>query len=220
MELVRRAGVHAALGDLNRLAIVDALHLSDRSPSELAALLGIGSNLLAHHLQELEELGIVARMRSEGDRRRRYIRLVPAALSDLLPRRQIRARRIVFVCTENSARSPLAQAIWNERHPVDAISAGINPAGRLRAGTRRTASRRGLALDRTCPKPMPALEADDLVVSVCDRSNETLASRSDIHLLHWSVPDPAAAGHRGAYDRTAEEIADRIDALAPHLVAE
>jgi ArsR family transcriptional regulator, arsenate/arsenite/antimonite-responsive transcriptional repressor / arsenate reductase (thioredoxin) len=35
------------------------------------------SNLLAHHLRVLEEAGLVTRHRSEGDKRRSYLRLVP-----------------------------------------------------------------------------------------------------------------------------------------------
>ena len=45
--------MHAALGDSHRLAIVDDLIVSDRSPRELSARLGIASNLLAHHLEVL-----------------------------------------------------------------------------------------------------------------------------------------------------------------------
>ncbi|MGZ5354378.1 MAG: ArsR/SmtB family transcription factor, partial [Actinomycetota bacterium] len=57
--LVHRAAVHAALADPSRLRIVDELAMSDRSPSELGAALGIGSNLLAHHVRVLEETGLV-----------------------------------------------------------------------------------------------------------------------------------------------------------------
>ena len=50
-ELVRRARVHAALGDVHRLRIVDLLATTDASSSELGAALGLPSNLLAHHLK-------------------------------------------------------------------------------------------------------------------------------------------------------------------------
>ncbi|MEO1059706.1 MAG: ArsR family transcriptional regulator, partial [Actinomycetota bacterium] len=52
--LAERAAIHGALGDPGRLAIVDALRVSDRSPQELGALLDMPSNLLAHHLTTLE----------------------------------------------------------------------------------------------------------------------------------------------------------------------
>jgi protein-tyrosine-phosphatase/DNA-binding transcriptional ArsR family regulator len=71
----RRAAVHAALGEPVRLAIVEELIRSDRTPSFLAAHFGLGSNLLAHHLDVLERVGLVERRVSSGDRRRRYVRL-------------------------------------------------------------------------------------------------------------------------------------------------
>src|SRR2546425_581480 len=49
-DLARRAAVHAALADPARLAITDTLLAGDASPSELAAMLAMPSNLLAHHL--------------------------------------------------------------------------------------------------------------------------------------------------------------------------
>ena len=55
--LEQRAAHHAALGDPIRLTIVDELSVSDRSPIELRRLVGIESNLLAHHLDVLEAAG-------------------------------------------------------------------------------------------------------------------------------------------------------------------
>ncbi len=69
-DLERRARVHAALGDVHRLQVVDLLATTDLSSSELGAALGIPSNLLAHHLRTLEDAGLLTRRRSEGDGRR------------------------------------------------------------------------------------------------------------------------------------------------------
>ena len=69
-SLARRAAVHAALADPSRLRITDTLLAGDAAPSELAAMLAMPSNLLAHHLHVLEQAGIITRRRSEGDRRR------------------------------------------------------------------------------------------------------------------------------------------------------
>src|ERR1035441_4155623 len=102
-EVSHRARRYAALGDPIRLAIVDELTSTDRSPSELAAIVDIDSNLLAHHLGVLERLLMVERIGSQGDRRRRYIRLIPNTLDDLHPGGPIGAGRIIFVCTENAA---------------------------------------------------------------------------------------------------------------------
>ena len=81
--LARRAAVHAALADPARLAITDTLLTGDASPSELAGMLAMPSNLLAHHLHVLEQAGVITRRRSEGDRRRTYLRLIPGALDPL-----------------------------------------------------------------------------------------------------------------------------------------
>ncbi|MEZ5269751.1 MAG: winged helix-turn-helix domain-containing protein [Microthrixaceae bacterium] len=74
-RVAERAARHAALGDPVRLSVVDELVVSDRSPVELSRLVGIESNLLAHHLDILEEAGLIERSRSSGDGRRRYVHL-------------------------------------------------------------------------------------------------------------------------------------------------
>ena len=60
-NLEQRASVFAALGEPVRLAIVDHLAVGDVAPGELAKLLGLGTNLLAHHLKVLEETGVLRR---------------------------------------------------------------------------------------------------------------------------------------------------------------
>ncbi|MFP5282498.1 MAG: helix-turn-helix domain-containing protein, partial [Actinomycetes bacterium] len=97
--------------------MVDHLFLVDASPSELAAHVGLSSNLLAHHLRVLEEADVVRRIRSEGDRRRSYVQLCtnhPLVLAAAIcPTGLEPPPRVVFVCTANSARSQLAAATWN-----------------------------------------------------------------------------------------------------------
>ena len=104
-SLHARARIHAALGDPARLAIVDALTLGDASPGEIAADLDLPTNLVAHHVKVLQEAGLLVRTRSEGDRRRTYLRLIPGVLSTLTTARLDSAGWVVFVCTHNSARS-------------------------------------------------------------------------------------------------------------------
>jgi ArsR family transcriptional regulator, arsenate/arsenite/antimonite-responsive transcriptional repressor / arsenate reductase (thioredoxin) len=96
--------MHAALADTARLQITDTLLAGDASPSGLGAMLAMPSNLLAHHLHVLEQAGIVTRRRSDGDRRRTYLQLVPGALDVLVPPTARAALRVLFVCTANSAR--------------------------------------------------------------------------------------------------------------------
>ena len=130
-DLARRAIVHAALADPARLAITDTLQAGDASPSELAAMLAMPSNLLAHHLHVLQQAGIITRRRSEGDRRRTYLQLVPGVLDSLAAPTARAALRVLFVCTANSARSHLAAALWRRAAamaPGSIAAAGCVPA--------------------------------------------------------------------------------------------
>lgn len=209
-----RAAVHAALAEPVRLAMVDQLVTGDRSPGELAASLGLTSNLLAHHLGVLTSAGLVTRSRSEGDRRRTYVQLLPSALASLVPAAVLRAARVVFVCTRNSARSQLAAALWSRRSSVPCAAAGTDPARRIDRRAVAVAQRYGLSLaDARTAHVDRILDRDDLTVAVCDGAHERLASRPD--RLHWSVVDPVRAGTADAFERAFHEIEARIDRLAP-----
>ena len=214
-ELQRRAHLHAALADPARLRITDRLAQGDASPSELQTLLGMPSNLLAHHLRVLAEAGLVTRHRSEGDRRRSYLHLVPPALTTPAPGDVTRVPRVVFVCTANSARSQLAAAMWRLASDVPATSAGTHPAPAIAAGARRAARKRGLALVQDAPQRLDeVVRPDDLVVAVCDHAYEELAGVAHIH---WSVPDPVGVGTATAFDAAYDDLAARVAHLAPRL---
>jgi protein-tyrosine-phosphatase len=210
--------VHAALADPSRLAVVDMLALGDASPSELQARLGLPSNLLAHHLKVLEQVEVVERSRSEGDRRRTYIRLVPGALDALLSRPVTSAVRVMFVCTHNSARSHLALALWRHHSRVRASSAGTRPAASIHPGAVAVAHRHGLRLARVRPRHISqVLAPDDLVITVCDMAHEQLGGRG---WVHWSVPDPVPVGSDAAFDRAYADLAERVAYLAPLVLPE
>lgn len=216
LTVEQRARVHAALGDVARLSIVDRLLVGDCSPGEVGRLLGLPTNLVAHHLGVLEAAGLVRRTPSEGDRRRTYLRLIPATLSGLLRPHLAAAARVVFVCTHNSARSQLAAALFQERSPVPAASAGTQPADRVHPRAVRVARRHGLDLSDALPVHIDdVLEAGDLVISVCDRAHESL--RPAPSGLHWSVPDPALVNTDRAFELAFADIATRIDRLVPAL---
>ncbi len=207
--------MHAALADPARLRIVDTLGVSDASPSELAAMLAMPSNLLAHHLRVLEGEGLISRTRSEGDKRRSYLRLVPEVLDELTPLQLREVGRVVFVCTANSARSQLAAALWRHTSAVPAASAGTHPAQRIDPGAIAAAERNGLPLRRLRPRPIEDVRTGgDLVITVCDIAHEELGERAG---LHWSVPDPARTGSPAAFDRAYDELTRRVSDLAPRL---
>ena len=219
-DVAARAAVHAALADPARLLITDTLAVGDVSPSELAAMLGMPSNLLAHHLHVLEQAGLLTRRRSEGDRRRSYLRLVPGALDSLSrppSRRARRVRRVLFVCTANSARSHLAAALWRRASKVPAASAGTHPAAAIAAGAIAAAGRHHVPLRRQQPRHISRVREDgDLIVTVCDRAREELGP---VAAVHWSVPDPVPAGDPDSFDAALAELGHRIERFAPSLAA-
>lgn len=220
LELEQRARLHAALGDPTRLRIVEELVHSDLSPLEVRELVGIESNLLAHHLDVLESVRVVERSPSHGDRRRRYIRLRSGALELLVRSMPLAADSVLFVCTGNSARSQLAAAIWNGVHAVPATSAGTEPAKEIHPHARRIAVQRGLAFASDRPTALDEGTTADVIVTVCDRAHEQLRRRSGRprRSLHWSIADPAQAGTPRAFEHAADELARRIDDLAPHVL--
>ena len=209
--------MHAALADPTRLRIVDLLGLSDLSPSEVGAALDVPSNLLAHHLRVLEEAGLVQRQRSEGDRRRTYLRLTADHASLRTEATTARpaptTRRVLFVCTANTARSHLAAALWRRASPVEATSAGTHPGERVHRGALDVARRHDLDLPDIAPRLLAeTLGGGDLVITVCDRAHEEIG---DLAWAHWSVPDPVPVGTRAAFEAAHDSLTARVRALVP-----
>jgi ArsR family transcriptional regulator, arsenate/arsenite/antimonite-responsive transcriptional repressor / arsenate reductase (thioredoxin) len=218
--LARRVEIHGALADPHRLQIVDELVVSDRSPSELGQSLAIASNLLAHHLDVLAHAGVIERVASAGDGRRRYVRLVPDAVAEIAqPVAELVARHVLFVCTANSARSQMAAAVWNDRHEVRASSAGTRPVERVRPEAIEAAARAGLDLHGARTRSLEEVtERPDLVVTVCDVAHEEVQGLPDGAIrLHWSIPDPAGRRSASAYDDALDRISSRIETLAPRV---
>ena len=215
-DALRRVQVHAALADAGRLTIVDRLLLGDASPSELHQVVSMSSSLLAHHLAVLEGAGILRRVRSEGDRRRTYLQLIPTALDLLVPSVALHVERVVFVCTQNSARSQLAVAVWNRRSQLPAASAGTQPAARVHPGAVAAAARHDLAMRPRRPRHLDEVRRPtDLIVAVCDNVHEELPPQTA--RLHWSITDPVRAGGAQAFDHALDELVARIDQLAPAI---
>jgi ArsR family transcriptional regulator, arsenate/arsenite/antimonite-responsive transcriptional repressor / arsenate reductase (thioredoxin) len=213
VNLEVRAARHAALGDPLRLAIVEELARSDRTPSQLRHTFSLESNLLAHHLKVLADCGLVARRASDGDGRRRYVTLDHAALGSLAAPRNPQPGPALFVCTRNSARSQLGAALWSSLTGNRAESAGTEPAEAVHPGAVAAARRAGLDLGAARPRRLPgARRRPPTVVTVCDHAYEALDS--PVEWLHWSIPDPVVLGTARAFDRTVERLRARILALA------
>ena len=217
LELEARARAYAALGDPSRLAIIDLLANADLASGELGARLGIPTNLIAHHLRVLEESGLVARRRSEGDGRRTYVTRT-GACNDLIGAGHLpRPRKVAFVCSHNSARSQLAESFWRTVSDIPVVSAGTHPAGRVHPQAVAVGRRHGLDLSSARPRlPADVLSGDELVIAVCDRAYEDL----DSHPLHWSIPDPARPGGADAFETAYDDISGRITRLAANFQGE
>ncbi len=131
-------------------------------------------------------------------------------------------RHILVLCTGNSARSILAEAVLNRDGAgrVQAYSAGSKPAGRVNPGAVRLLERLGLPTEGYRSKSWgefaaPGAPKMDLVVTVCDSAaGETCPVWPGAPLTaHWGVDDPAAApedqidrAFRVAYHRLSARI--------------
>ncbi len=194
-----------------RLAIVEQLAASDRSPGELAVRLSLPSNLMSHHLDVLTGVGLIERLASAGDRRRRYVRLLPAGFDAIGSGGARRPERAMFVCTHNSARSQLAAAIWSQRTGDESSSAGTSPAPRVHPGAVAAARRAGLDLADAAPTRLGRITNDVQVITVCDRAHEELEPGH--RAWHWSMPDPVEIGTSAAFDATVADLDTRISKL-------
>jgi protein-tyrosine-phosphatase/DNA-binding HxlR family transcriptional regulator len=211
-QIERRADIHAALSDPGRLAIVDDLVATDRTPGELARRVGVSPSLLTFHLDALERAGLVRRVRSTADRRRRYIQLIPESVAAITFRQPSVERPVVFVCTHNAARSQIAAAIWRSVFGP-ATSAGTDPAESIHRGALAAAARAGVVLPPLSPRLLEPADLTQQVITVCDRAHEQLADIAD--QWHWSIPDPVATGTDADFDDALALIRSRIDHLIP-----
>jgi protein-tyrosine-phosphatase len=136
---------------------------------------------------------------------------------------------VLFVCTGNSARSPIAEALLRHRTGGRAkvTSAGSHPKPRLHPGAVRVLRQQyGIDIADQRPRHLDTMTGRrfDYVISLCDKVREVCPQFDDHpQRLHWSIPDPAAAGDDTAgdgypaFDRAAAEIDTRIRHLLPIL---
>ncbi len=107
-------------------------------------------------------------------------------------------RRVLFLCTGNSCRSQMAEAIVNARRGDlwQAVSAGTRPADAVHPNALRALAEIGIQPDGARPKSADAFRADplDLVVTVCDDAAENCPLwLGQGRRVHIGFPDPAQA---------------------------
>jgi protein-tyrosine-phosphatase len=220
---------------------------SDRAVRELTERVAEPQNLVSYHLRRLRDGGLVSARRSAADKRDTYYAidvvqceqqlqtaggaLHPALLLEPAPPNYGAARarrpwRVLFLCTGNSARSQIAEALIERMSEgkVEAASAGSHPKV-LHPNAVRVMRKRGIDISRNRTKHLDEFVAErfDMVVTLCDRVREVCPDfPSHPALVHWSVPDPAQAGSTNrasypAFERTASELETRIRFLLPVL---
>jgi len=236
------------LSDPLRWQLVGELGRSDRRVGELVQLLGKPQNVVSYHLAELRQAGIVSARRSSADGRDVYYRadllrcrdllgeaglalhpglaLAPPPPDDIAPPR---ARpRLLFLCTGNSARSQIAEALVEHRSAgnVEARSAGSHPKP-LHPNAVRVMAERGVDISDRPTKSLALFAGTqfDRVITLCDRVREICPQFPGVPVLaHWSVADPADAESSDdatypAFQHVADEIESRVAVLLADLRA-
>jgi protein-tyrosine-phosphatase len=219
---------------------------SDRQVRELTMMLGQPQNLVSYHLARLRSAELVSMRRSSADGRDAYYRIHLARCGELLaaaggalhPGLALRLPsgdadtgkgrrvRVLFLCTGNSTRSQIAEALL--RHvasaEVDAYSAGSHPKS-VHPNAVEVLREQGIDISSAHSKPLSryAERRFDYVVTLCDRVREVCPEfPGGPERIHWSIADPALdAGtdeeSYAAFQRTAADIEDRVRFLV-HVI--
>jgi len=237
------------LADQHRWRVLQELARSDRKVSELTELVGKPQNLVSYHLAGLRSAGIVSARRSSADRRDTYYRIDLRRCADLLsgvgsalqpglrldaivaplpealsPRRR---PNVLFLCTGNSARSQMAEALLEHISggKIRARSAGSHPRP-LHPQAVRVMAERGVDISAHTSKHLNRFlqMRFDRVITLCDKVREICPDFPGAAMTaHWSMPDPASSADNNAesyaaFERTAEELESRIPFLIGELM--
>ncbi|MGI8329847.1 ArsR family transcriptional regulator [Actinomadura scrupuli] len=233
-----------------RWRLLTELAVSDYRVRELVELLGHPQNLISYHLRLLRRSELVTAHRSSFDARDSYyhldlercahalaaagVALHPALRLDPAPPPATTAEQparpcVLFACTGNSARSPIAEALLRHRTGghAEVASAGSHPKPRIHPNAVRVMREHyGVDIAGQRPRRLDTVAGRrfDHVISLCDKVREVCPEFGDqTRLIHWSIPDPAAAGDADqasypAFEHMAAEIDTRIRYLLPVLI--
>jgi protein-tyrosine-phosphatase/DNA-binding transcriptional ArsR family regulator len=231
-------------GNPLRWRLLSELARSDLRVGELSALVGEPQNAVSYHLGRLRAGGLVSTRRSSADGRDSYYRIELPRCAELLAatgaalhpglatvptappakRRAATAVRVLFLCTGNSARSQIAQALL-ERAAADrvsVVSAGSHPKP-LHPNAVRVMHEYGIDVSDRHSKHLDEFTGHrfDYVITLCDKLREICPEFPGGAAIHWSIPDPAAAGSRRssypAFRTVAADLQTRIQFLVREL---
>jgi protein-tyrosine-phosphatase len=238
------------VADPLRWQLLDELGRSDRRVGELCELVGKPQSLVSYHLRELRDGGLVSARQSAADGRDTYYRGDLSRCAELLsatgaalhpgirlspaesqPPAAARGQkpRVLFLCTGNSARSQMAEALLEDRTAgaVVARSGGSHPKP-LHPNAVRVMAERGIDISDHRSKHLDRFMRDrfDRVITLCDKVKEVCPDfEGQPTTAHWSMADPAAEGSDddtsyAAFVRTADEIDERVGLLIAELTSD
>jgi ArsR family transcriptional regulator, arsenate/arsenite/antimonite-responsive transcriptional repressor / arsenate reductase (thioredoxin) len=194
------------------------LACSDYCVQDLVHLLQQPHNLVSYHLRQLRGQHIVTERRSAADSRDMFYSLNFDTLQTLyfaaadalhpalsspdtalqetgshLPEKPI---RVLFLCTENSARSQMAEALMRHlsKGKVEAFSAGSHPTT-IHPYAIRVLADQGIDTSHLRPKHFDEFRGQsfDRILTLCDRVLEVCPTfPGDPERIHWSFANPAA----------------------------
>ncbi len=224
-----------------RWRLLGALARSDCMVHELTDLVDEPQNLVSYHLAKLRDANLVSARRSSADRRDAYYTIDLARFADqmsatgaalhpgldLAPPPLVRTgsatARVLFLCTGNSARSQMAEALMRARSngAVEAFSAGSRPKPLHPNAVRVMRDEHGIDLSDHTPKRLDVFidQRFDWVISLCDRLREVCPEfPHHPETIHWSIPEPGAGETNDdasypAFMQTAAELSTRIGFL-------
>lgn len=225
------------------------LSSGDYRVGELVTLMNESQNLISYHLRLLRNGGLVRAARSSFDGRDTYYHLELDRCAEMLtgtgtalhpaldpaptphPFVHTKPMNVLFVCTGNSARSAIAEALLHVRTSgrVGAVSAGTRPKPDMHPNTIRVLREEfGIDISDQPPRHVDTFERRrfDTVITLCDKAREVCPEfGGESRRIHWSIPDPAATCGSddeiyAQFQATAAEIDTRIRHLLPTLSTE
>jgi len=234
------------LADASRQAIVRLLAQSDLRASEIGAVVRLPPNAVSYHLKQLRDLGVLHDRRSSADARDVYYQLdvrrlhaLYFAAGDALypgmaaplarphqqpdtPHRLSRPLRVLFLCTHNSARSQIAEAVLRQMggDQVEAFSAGSLPT-EVHPETIATLREAGIDTTGLYAKSMGRFigEPLDYIITVCDRVRDVCPSfPGDPAQAHWSIADPAVIKDAEQRAKAFREVLNELQVRIRYLL--
>ncbi len=132
-------------------------------------------------------------------------------------------KRVLFVCTGNSARSQMAEG-FARAMGIEAFSAGTHPKDSVHPLAIAVMAEKGIDISHHHPKPLDLEFAKtvDLIVTVCGEADAECAQLPlPVPKIHWNLPDPAKAeGSENEKLQAFRSVRDDIERLVSELVAQ